>query len=607
MSKPLPLEDYALIGDCETAALVGRNGSIDWLCWPRFDSDACFAALLGTPEHGRWKIAPREDATRITRQYRGDTMILETTFECPSGVVTVIDFMPPRSGEADLVRIIRCTAGRVAIRSELVLRFDYGHTVPWVSRLDEYTLRAIAGPSMVILRSPVRTRGEDRRTLADFEVAAGESAAFVLAFGYSHEPPPQPVDPEDALRGTEAFWTEWAARGIPVNDWTPAVTRSLLTLKALTYAPTGGIVAAPTTSLPEQPGGTRNWDYRYCWLRDSTLVLLTLLNSGHYEEARDWRAWLVRAAAGAPEQLQIMYGVAGERRLTEQEIDWLPGYEGSRPVRIGNAAYRQLQLDVFGEIEDTLHQALKSGLEPHDTTWTMQRSLLRHLERIWTEPDEGIWEVRGPRQHFTFSKVMCWVAFDRAVRSVEEFGRDGPVERWRALREQIHAEVCERAWDPSLGSFVQAYDSKQLDASLLMLPTLGFLPASDPRIVGTVSAIERRLMIDGLVQRYDTHKVDDGLPPGEGAFLPCSFWLADAYVLQGRRDDACRLFEHLLSLRNDVGLLSEEYDPHTGRLVGNFPQAFSHVAMINTAHNLSRTIKPAEQRSGAMVPEGEGA
>ncbi|HEX7122216.1 MAG TPA: glycoside hydrolase family 15 protein, partial [Gemmatimonadaceae bacterium] len=493
MANPLPLEDYALIGDCETAALVGRNGSIDWLCWPRFDSDACFAALLGTPDHGRWLLAPSEPASRVTRRYRGDTMILETTFETATGVATVIDFMPPRSREADLVRIVRGVEGRVAMRSELVLRFDYGHTVPWVSRLDERTLRAIAGPSMVIFRTAVRTRGENRRTIAEFEVAAGESVDFVLAFGYSHEPPPRPVDAEPALQSTEAFWTEWAGRGLSANEWTPAVTRSLLTLKALTYAPTGGIVAAPTTSLPEKLGGSRNWDYRYCWLRDATLVLLALLNSGHYEEARDWRAWLVRAAAGAPEQLQIMYGVAGERRLTEQEIDWLPGYADSRPVRVGNAAHRQLQLDVFGEVEDTLHQALKSGLEPQDTTWTMQRSMLHHLERIWMEPDEGIWEVRGPRQHFTFSKVMCWVAFDRAVKSVEEFGRDGPVERWRALREQIHAEVCERAWDPGLGSFVQAYGSQQLDASLLMLPTLGFLPASDPRIVGTIAAIERRL------------------------------------------------------------------------------------------------------------------
>lgn len=598
------IEDYALIGDCETAALVSRAGSIDWLSWPRFDSDACFAALLGTPEHGRWLLAARDPAARLTRRYRENTVILETRIETADGLVTVIDFMPLRHGSADLVRLVRGERGRVAMRSELVLRFDYGHTVPWVTRLDEHTWRAIAGPSMVTLRAPIETHGEDLKTVADFEVAAGDTVPFVLAFGPSHEPPPEPVDPESALADAEAFWTAWTARGNTAGEWTTQVNRSLLTLKALTYAPTGGIVAAPTTSLPEHIGGTRNWDYRYCWLRDATLSLLALMNSGHFEEARDWRRWLLRAAAGSPAQMQIMYGVAGERRLTEIEIGWLPGYEGSRPVRVGNAAHAQLQLDVYGEVMDTLYQAERGALDPYDAAWALQRALLQHLETIWTQPDEGLWEIRGPPQHFTFSKVMSWVAFDRAIRSVEEFGHQGPVDRWRALREQIRSEVCARGYDAHLGSFTQAYGSKELDASLLLLPTVGFIQWTDARFLGTIAAIEQRLTVDGLVQRYDTRAVDDGLPAGEGVFLPCSFWLADAYILTGRRDEGRRLFERLLSLCNDLGLLSEEFDPALGRQVGNFPQAFSHIALINTAHNLTHAERPAEQRAGASVIGG---
>ncbi|HUF26342.1 MAG TPA: glycoside hydrolase family 15 protein [Gemmatimonadaceae bacterium] len=608
---PSPIEDYALIGDCETAALVSRDGSLDWLCWPRFDSGACFAALLGGPEHGRWQIAPREQVLRTTRRYRGDTMILETEFETAEGAVTLIDFMPPRGTESDLVRIVAGKRGRVTMSTELVLRMDYGSTVPWVSRSGDGALRAIAGPDMLVLRTNVPLRGEGRTTVGEFTVAAGEEVTFVLAWGPSHLPTPECVDPHDALAGTEAFWGEWAAKCAYEGEWRPAVVRSLLTLKALTYRPTGGIVAAPTTSLPEEPGGTRNWDYRYCWLRDATLTLLTLMDAGYYEEASAWRDWLIRAAAGGPEQIQIMYGIAGERHLREWEVPWLPGYQGAQPVRIGNAAYDQLQIDVIGEVLDALHQARLGGLPGNDDSWTLQKALVAHLGRVWRDPDEGIWEVRGGRQHFTHSKVMAWVAMDRAVKSAEHFGLDGPVDEWRALRESIHAEVCERAFDPELRSFVQAYGSTQLDASVLLIPIVGFLPSDDPRVVGTVEAIERRLMIDGLVYRYDSRATDDGLPPGEGAFLACSFWLADNYVLLGRHDDARALFERLLSLRNDVGLLAEEYHTHTRRLTGNFPQAFSHVALVDTALNLSRPVgrearigRPAEQRSEVGLGAG---
>ena len=595
----LRIEDYALIGDCETAALVGRDGSIDWLCWPRFDSGACFSALLGTPEHGRWLIGPVADLAevRVTRRYRPGTLILETDFETAEGSVTLIDFMPLRGQASDIVRIVVGRSGRVTMRTDLVLRFEYGSIIPWVTRLNDRVLRAIGGPDMVVLHTPITLRGEGLHTVGEFEVAAGQSLPFYLTYAPSHLPPPEPIDPAAALADTEVFWGEWSGRCQDTGEWSEAIGRSLITLKALTYRPTGGIVAAPTTSLPELIGGSRNWDYRYCWVRDATLTLMALMNAGYYEEADAWREWLLRAVAGSPDQMQIMYGIAGERRLSEWELPWLGGYENSLPVRIGNAAHAQQQLDIYGEVMDALHQARTGGLGASESGWAVQRSLLTHVEAIWQEPDEGIWEVRGERRHFTHSKVMAWVAFDRAVRSVECFGLDGPLEHWRQLRQRIHRDICQHGFDPELNAFVQSYGSKQLDASLLLLPVMGFLPPDDPRIRGTVAAIERRLVVDGLVLRYDSAETDDNLPPGEGAFLACSFWLADAYVMLGRMDDARRLFERLLALRNDVGLLAEEYDTASRRQVGNFPQAFSHLALVNTAHNLTRMAKPAEQRS----------
>jgi GH15 family glucan-1,4-alpha-glucosidase len=593
----IPIEDYALIGDCETAALVSRAGSIDWLCWPRFDSAACFAALLGTPEHGRWLVQPTDGDSRVTRRYRDSTLILETRFETATGAATLVDFMPPRGKNSDLVRLIHGDRGTVSMRTELVLRFDYGRTVPWVTRLADQTLRAIAGPDMVTLRTPVALFGRDMRTVAEFDVAAGATIPFVLTYGSSFAPPPHAVDAQASLAETEKYWRQWAGRNTFGGDWSEAVTRSLITLKALTYPSTGGIVAAPTTSLPERLGGVRNWDYRYCWLRDATLTLLALMNAGYYREARAWRNWLLHAAAGAPSQLQIMYGLAGERQLTETELPWLPGYEESRPVRIGNAAHGQLQLDVFGEVMDVLHQARRGGLDSREEDWAFQLELLNHLGSVWNQPDEGIWEVRGARRHFTYSRVMAWVAFDRAIRAVEDFGLDGPVDRWRSLRKAIHADVCTHGYDRQRGSFVQSYESSELDASLLLMPTVGFLPATDPRIRGTIDAVERNLLVDGLVLRYDSESGHDGLPAGEGAFLACSFWLADAYVMLGRLDEAQRLFEKLLGLRNDVGLLAEEYDIAARRMLGNFPQAFSHIALVNTAHNLTRAENPARQRS----------
>jgi GH15 family glucan-1,4-alpha-glucosidase len=596
-----PLEDYALIGDCETAALVSRQGSIDWLCWPRFDSAACFAGLLGTREHGRWLIAPRNDRATRQRRYRGATLILETRVEDTDGAATIIDFMPPRGRNSDIVRLVRGDRGRMPMRTELVLRFGYGRSIPWVNRLPDGTLRAIAGPDMVVLRTPVQVRGKDLTTVGEFEVHAGDTIPFVLTHGPSHLKPPDSIDPHAALDATESFWTEWAAHGSSkcesTREWHDAVVRSLITLKALTYAPTGGMVAAPTTSLPEHLGGARNWDYRYCWLRDATMTLLALMNAGYYDEAGAWRDWLLRAAAGAPSQAQIMYGIAGERGLPELELPWLPGYAGSRPVRVGNAAHGQLQLDVYGEVMDALHQARLGGLQPREADWAFQRELLEHLERVWDDRDQGIWETRGGPQHFTYSKVMAWVALDRGIRNAEAMSIDGPLERWRALRARIHAEVCERGYNADRGAFVQAYGSSQLDASLLLLPTTGFLPASDQRVRGTIAAIERDLVVDGFVLRYDTHTTDDGLPPGEGAFLACTFWLADAFALIGRADDARRLFERLLDLRTDLGLLSEEYDVGSRRLVGNFPQAFSHIALVTTAHNLAALEKPAQQRA----------
>jgi GH15 family glucan-1,4-alpha-glucosidase len=608
---PGRIEDYALIGDCETAALVGRDGSIDWLCWPRFDSGACFAALLGGPEHGRWRLAPADPDARSTRRYRGDTLVLETEFACADGAVRVTDFMPLRSAQSDLVRLVEGVRGRVAMRTEFVVRTDYGATVPWVTRLDEGgphgTLRAVAGPDMLLLRAGVPLRGEGLTTVGEFAVGAGESAAFVLTYGPSHAPAPATVDPRAALAETEAFWREWTARGTHPDEWREAVTRSLLTLKALTYRPTGGIVAAPTTSLPEQLGGTRNWDYRYCWLRDATITLLALMDAGHFEEAAAWRDWLLRAAAGSPAQLQIMYGLSGERMLREWEVPWLPGYEGARPVRVGNAAHGQLQLDVYGEVLDALYQGRRGGLPPDPNAWQMSCAMVAHLETVWDQPDEGLWEVRGGRQHFTHSKVMTWVALDRMVRATEEFGMPGPADRWRALRDRVHAEVCARAWDPAIGAFVQAYGSNQLDAAVLQIPLVGFLPPDDPRVVGTVARIEERLMADGLVRRYDSGATDDGLPPGEGAFLACSFWLVDNYTLMGRRRDACALFERLLDLRNDVGLLAEEYDPRAGRQVGNFPQAFSHVALVDAALNLARSTPASRRPAAQRADPGEAA
>ena len=582
-----PIENYALIGDLQAAALVERDGSIDWLCFPRFDSGACFASLLGNEENGRWLLAPLRGGTP-TRRYLHDTMVLETTWETPDGVVRVFDFMPPRGKAPDVVRIVEGVSGSVRMRSELVIRFDYGHVVPWVRREDGGRI-AVAGPDALSFRTPAPTRGERMRTVSELTVEEGQRVPFVLTWYPSHEPSPGKIDAELALAETESFWRDWNARcKVPLPaEWRDLLHRSLMVLKTLTYAPTGGIVAAPTTSLPEFIGGVRNWDYRYCWLRDATLTLLALLQADHVEEALDWRSWLLRAVAGDPADLQIMYGVGGERRLTELELHWLAGYEGSRPVRIGNAASEQLQVDVYGEVMDALYQARAHGLAEERTAWQLQKTLLRYLDRMWQEPDEGIWEIRGERRHFVHSKVMAWVAFDRAVRSVEEHGLDGPVDQWRAARDEIHAQVCDRGYDASLGSFVQSYGSAQLDASLLLVPLVGFLPADDPRVAGTIAAVERELVEDGFVLRYRTHADGvDGLPPGEGVFLPCSFWLVDCYELIGRHGDAHRLFERLVGLANDVGLLSEEYDPRAERLVGNFPQAFTHLALVNTAFNV---------------------
>ena len=601
---PLRLEDYALIGDCETAALVGSDGSIDWLCWPRFDSDACFSALLGTSDHGRWLIAPANEA-RSTRSYRGDTLILDTRFDSSEGAVLVTDLMPPRQGNSTIVRLVRGERGQVSMRMELVIRFGYGSLVPWVHRQADNSLRAVGGADQIVLRTPVRSRGEGMKTVAEFTVRAGEMVPFTLTYAASHLAPPAPLDPEEAQAETERFWTEWADRArIEKGERHNAVMRSLITLKALTHAPTGGIVAAPTTSLPETLEGVRNWDYRFCWLRDATFCLLALMNAGYYEEAGAWRDWLLRAVAGMPPQAQIMYGIGGERRLTEWEIDWLPGYEGAKPVRIGNAAHDQLQLDVYGEVMDALYQAHRGGLASSADGWALQQAFLGHLAQIWRKPDRGIWESRSTPRHYTFSKVMAWLAFDRGVKIIEQFGLNGPVEHWRAIRRDIYDDVCSHGFDESLGSFVESYGSQRLDGSLLLLPTTGFLPPEDERIQGTIRAIEHRLLVDGFVMRLDPEEKETGLAHGEGAFLACSFWLVDAYMLTGREEHAHRLFERLLEQRNDVGLLSEEYDVRAGRLVGNFPQAFSHIALVNTAQNLARPSKPAEQRAGRAEPGG---
>ncbi|HEV8441054.1 MAG TPA: glycoside hydrolase family 15 protein [Methylomirabilota bacterium] len=592
------IEDYALIGDCETAALVSRDGSIDWLCFPRFDSGACFAALLGAPEHGRWLLAPASEGRRSRRRYRPATLVLETEHETETGAVTVVDFMPPRTAAPDVVRLVEGKRGQVAMRMELIIRFDYGSVIPWVRRTND-GLSAVAGPDAVRLRTPVDLRGEDFRTVAEFTVSEGQQVPFVLSWHPSHQSVPPPVDANGQAGETERWWKDWASRCSYAGEWHDTVVRSLLTLKALCYAPTGGLVAAPTTSLPECLGGVRNWDYRYCWLRDATFSLYALMTGGYMEEARAWREWLQRAVAGHPGDASIMYGLAGERRLTELELDWLPGYEGSAPVRVGNAAHSQFQLDVYGEVLDALHTARCVGLDSDEDGWRVQRVLAEFVESAWERPDEGIWEVRGPRRHFTHSKVMAWVALDRAVKAVERFGLPGPAERWRRARDTIHADVCEKGFDAELGSFVQYYGSREPDASLLMIPLVGFLSATDPRMLGTVRVIRERLLVDGFVLRYPTTPHVDGLPPGEGAFLPCSFWLADNLALQGRQAEARQMFEGLLALCNDVGLLSEQYDPSRRRLLGNFPQAFTHVALINTARNLTRGGGPAEQRPRA--------
>jgi GH15 family glucan-1,4-alpha-glucosidase len=583
------IEDYALIGDLQTAALVGRDGSIDWLCFPRFDSGACFAKLLGSAENGRWLLAPVADG-RARRRYLHDTLVLETEWETADGAIRVLDFMPPRGEAPDVVRIVEGVRGRVRIRSELAIRFDYGSIVPWVRRAGDDTRLAVAGPDALSFRTPAPTRGENMRTISELELEEGQRVPFVLTWYPSHAEVPRAFDPEHALADTEEYWRGWVHRCSlqGTERWHDAVQRSLIVLKALTYAPTGGIVAAPTTSLPEAVGGTRNWDYRFCWLRDATLTLLALLHAGYEDEARDWREWLLRAAAGDPSDLQIMYGVAGERRLTELKVPWLPGYEASQPVRIGNAASGQVQLDVYGEVLDALYQGRCAGLPQEAPAWSLQRALVQYLATAWRKPDHGIWEIRGRARHFTHSKVMAWVAFDRGVRSIEEYGLDGPLERWRAIRDEIHADVCERGFDAELGSFTQHYGSKALDASLLQIPLVGFLPASDPRVRGTVEAIERDLVEDGLVLRYrHDEQLVDGLPPGEGVFLPCSFWLVDCLELLGRHDDAHALFDRLLGLANDLCLLSEEYDPRERRMLGNYPQALTHLALVNSAFTIA--------------------
>jgi len=606
-----PLENYGIIGNLLSCALVGKDGSIDWLCLPRFDSEACFAALLGDPEHGRWKIAPDQEVLRSHRAYRPGTAILETTFETETGTVTVIDFMPRSDGEeyVDLVRIVRGDRGSVHMKAELVIRFGYGRIAPWVRR-QNYGLRAVAGPDAVELRTPVGLHGMGQTTLGEFTINEGDQVPFHLTYHPSHRPRSRSGDVQAMLEETEREWSEWSAhcsfhREVKDGRWFDAVQRSLITLKLLQFEPTGGIVAAPTTSLPEVIGGSRNWDYRYCWLRDTSLTLYALLNSGYREEALAWGDWLVRAAAGSPEELQIMYGIAGERRLSEFEVDWLPGYEGSQPVRVGNAATEQLQLDVYGELMDALHIARRYDLETSYESWRLQKVLLENLTRIWRQPDEGIWEVRGPRRHFTHSKLMAWVAFDRAVKAVEQFGLSGPLSQWRRSRALIHKDICENAFDSHRNSFVQYYGGQTLDASLLLMPVLGFLPADDPRIEGTVAAIETGLAADGLIRRYDTNDGTDGFDETEGAFLACSFWLADVYAMQGRHADAEALFEHLLELRNDLGLMAEEFDTVRWRQVGNFPQAFSHVGLINTAENLAYLQGVPGQRAGIMQAMGD--
>jgi GH15 family glucan-1,4-alpha-glucosidase len=604
--KSAPIETYALIGNTRAAGLVGSDGSIDWLCLPRFDSAACFAALLGDRDNGRWLIAPAGRVKRARRHYRPDTLVLETELVTDEGSVRLSDCMPICGGRTEVVRFVEGISGRVPMRMELVMRFGYGAIVPWVRRIDG-ALYATAGPDSLRLRAGVEVRGKGLTTVAEFAVDRGARIPFVLTYFESHEEAPIPIDPAAALDATERWWREWSGRCTYDGGWTQDVAGSLIVLKALTYAPTGGIVAAPTTSLPERRGQSRNWDYRFCWLRDATFTLYALLLAGYHDEASKWREWLLRAAAGRPQDLQALYGVAGERDLSERALDWLRGYADSKPVRIGNAAAGQVQLDVFGEIMDTLHVARAAGLDPDDACWRLQCVLLEFLEGIWSRPDNGIWEVRGPLRHFTHSKVMAWVAFDRAVKAIEQAKLRGPIDRWRGLRRQIHQEICARGYDAKRGTFVQYYGAKHTDASLLLIPIVGFLPPSDPRVQSTVRAIERDLMTDGLVVRYRTETGVDGLPPGEGAFLPCSFWLADNYALGGRHAEATALFERLLALRNDVGLFSEEYDIASHRMLGNFPQAFTHLGLVNTACNLSRDLGPSLHRSEGRDQAPPGA
>jgi GH15 family glucan-1,4-alpha-glucosidase len=588
-----------MIGDCHTAALVSKQGSIDWLCLPYFDSPACFAALLGTAENGHWSISPAEPIQAIRRRYRDGTLILETEFETESGSATLIDCMMPGHEMPELLRVLVGTRGQIRMELELVIRFDYGSVVPWVRRV-ENGISAIAGPDMIRLRADVPLHGEDMKTAAEFTVAEGQSVAFDLAWYPSHQREPEPVNVDAAIQKTEKWWREWSDRCVYQGEWQDAVLRSLITLKGLTFLPTGGIVAAPTTSLPELPGGVRNWDYRFCWVRDATLTLQSLLKAGYLDEAREWREWLLRAVAGSPSELNIVYGLHGERRLTELELPWLPGYEKSAPVRTGNAAYKQFQLDIFGEVANTLFQAREAGLGPPQyARHEIALAMLEFLETGWEQPDEGIWEMRGPRRHFVHSKMMAWVAVDRMIRSAEQGRFATDVTRWRKLRDAIHEQVCRQGFDADMNSFVQYYGGKHLDASLLMMPLVGFLAPDDARVVGTVKAIEIHLMRNGFVGRYTQDPAVDGMPHGEGAFLACSFWLADNYELQGRHEDAVQMFERLLAIRNDVGLLSEEYDPGARRQLGNFPQAFSHVGLVNTAFHLSRGLRhPA---AGASV------
>jgi GH15 family glucan-1,4-alpha-glucosidase len=590
------IENYAMIGDCRTGALVSRDGSIDWLCVPRFDSGACFAALLGSPEHGRWQLIPRGGIRRTQRRYRQDTLVLETELETDDGVVVLIDFMPLHSEQPQVVRIVEGRKGQVSMKMELVIRFNYGSVVPWVRRVD-HSLCALAGPDGLYLYTDAPLRGRDFRTVSHFSVSEGQRIPFVLAWHRSYEARPEPTDPTEALKETESRWREWTSNVDYHGPWREPVVRSLITLKGLSYAPTGGLLAALTTSLPESPGGARNWDYRYCWLRDATFSLYAFLSCGCTDEAVAWRDWLHRAVAGKPSQAQPLYAVDGARWLDEKEIPWLPGFNGAAPVRVGNGAHRQIQLDMYGEIMDVFHIARRSGIEPDETAWHLQRVLLDHLEAIWRKPDDGMWELRGEPIQLTHSMARAWVGFDRAVKAVERFHLDGPAEKWRSLRDEIHHQVCDEGFNRDLNSFVQSYGSKELDASLLMLPLVGFLPADDPRILGTIDAIRRHLDHDDLVRRYRAESGADGLEGAEGAFLLCSFWMVDALALAGRHTEATELFERLLTLRNDVGLLSEQYDAKRRCMLGNFPQAFSHVALVNSALNLSDERSPSRHRS----------